>query len=104
MNHLKLTGHQPSSNIKDNRKVFKDLRQCYNCEMQFDGYYNLMAHRKKTHPSNRKCRNFPDTCQRGDTCWYRHTEPMETESSVTNEEHNSIATFVITLVQTKTRS
>ena len=89
MNHLKLTGHQPSSNKNDNRKVFKDFRQCYNCEMQFDGYHNLMTHRKKTHPSNRKCRNFPGTCQRGDTCWYRHTEPMETESSTTNSEFPS---------------
>ena len=53
--------------------------------MEFDGYYDLMAHRKITHPSNKRCRNYPETCTFGSQCWYVHVEPMETEPSVINE-------------------
>ena len=83
--HLKLTGHQPSQSKQDNRRAFKDFRKCYTCEMEFDGYYNLMTHRNKTHPSNRKCKNYPGSCPHGSKCWFRHVEPMDSESSVTNE-------------------
>ena len=52
MKHLKLSGHQPSQSVKDKRKVFRDFRECYTCKMAFEGYYNLMNHRKKyTHPT-----------------------------------------------------
>ena len=61
------------------RKVFKDFKQCYTCKMEFDGYYNLMNHRKIVHPSKKKCRNFPANCTFGNDCWYVHTEPMEVD-------------------------
>ena len=78
MNHLKITSHQPSKEI-DRRKTFKDYKQCYTCSEEFDGYYNLMTHRKTVHPSNKKCRNFPMNCPFGANCWYKHEEPMETD-------------------------
>ena len=59
MNHLKHMGHAPSKAKKDNRQTFKDFKQCYTCKREFDGYWNLMTHRKQVHPSNRKCRNYP---------------------------------------------
>ena len=58
MKHLQVTGHQPRQGIKDKRKVFKDFKECYTCKMAFDGFFNLLNHRKKIHPSNKKCRNF----------------------------------------------
>ena len=76
MNHLKATGHQPSKNI-DKKKIFKDFKQCYTCRMEFDGFYNLMNHRKLVHPSNKKCKNFPGSCSFGNECWYVHEEAME---------------------------
>ena len=83
--HLKLTSHQPSQHIKDKRKLFDDYRQCYTCKMDFDGYYNLMNHRKKVHPSSKKCRNFPLNCSFGSECWYVHIEQeKENEDSLDN--------------------
>ena len=78
MKHLKTTGHQPSKNIKDKRKVFNDYKQCFTCKMDFDGFYNLMNHRKKVHPSSKKCRNFSSgNCPHGRECWYVHGEETE---------------------------
>ena len=76
LNHLKTTGHQPSKDL-DRKKVFNDYKQCYTCNMEFDGYFNLMNHRKVVHPSNKRCRNFPGSCTFGNECWYVHQEPME---------------------------
>ena len=81
MNHLKIMGHLPSKAEEDNRKTFKDFKQCFTCRKEFDGYWNLMMHRKSMHPSNRKCRNFPGTCTHGNDCWYLHVEDMETDQS-----------------------
>ena len=83
MKHLKATGHQPSPNIQNKRMVFQDYRQCYTCRLEFDGYWNLMTHRKHIHPSNKKCRNFPSgKCNFGVDCWYVHEEElMEVDES-----------------------
>ena len=62
MKHLKITSHQPSHTVEDKRKIFQDYKQCYTCKMDFDGFFNLMNHRKIVHPSNKKCRNFPGSC------------------------------------------
>ena len=89
LNHLKVAGHQPSENIKDKSKLFQDYRQCYTCKLGFDGYWNLMNHRKNIHPSNKKCRNFPGNCTRGDECWYVHAEElMDVDDSFTNDNDN----------------
>ena len=95
MNHLKLTGHQPSQDMLSKRKLYKEYKQCYTCEMEFDGYWNLMNHRKVAHPSNRKCRNFPDNCNFGSECWYVHDEKMDTgESGQKNAESvQSVSNF-----------
>jgi hypothetical protein len=46
--------------------------------MDFDGFYNLMNHRKKVHPSYKKCRNFSSgKCTFGVDCWYVHGEETE---------------------------
>ena len=69
MKHLKVSGHQPSPNIRDKRKVYQDYKQCYTCQLELDGYWNLMSHRKNVHPSNKKCRNFPGgKCSFGNGC------------------------------------
>ena len=75
MKHLKVTAHQPSKNVKDKRVLFEDYKQCYTCKMDFDGFYNLMNHRKSVHPSNKRCRNFlADGCSFKEECWYLHGE------------------------------
>ena len=87
MKHLKVTSHQPSKNVSDKRKVFEDYKQCYTCKMDFDGYYNLMNHRKIVHPSSKKCKNFPrGECNFGSGCWYVHDddEKMDTEDTFDN--------------------
>ena len=88
MKHLKTTGHQPSQTIKDKRKVIQDLKQCYTCKMEFDGFYNLMNHRKSVHPSNKKCRNFPGDCKFSSDCWYVHSEQVDVEQSSENFKCN----------------
>jgi hypothetical protein len=80
--HLKVTSHQPSQNSEDKRKVFQDYRQCYTCKMDFDGFFNLMKHRKSVHPSSKKCRNFPGICTFDKDCWYVHDEKLDTEDKV----------------------
>ena len=77
MDHLKTTGHQPSPTIKNRKSLFKDYKQCYTCKKEFEGYWNLMNHRHSSHPSNKKCRNFPNDCKWGRKCWYMHEEPEE---------------------------
>ena len=37
-----------------------------------------MNHRKISHPSNKRCRNFPASCEFGNKCWYVHAEIMDT--------------------------
>ena len=74
--HLKATFHQPSQALKDS-SIELDLRQCYTCQLEFLGYKNLMNHRKKTDPSNRKCKNFPNgKCIFNEHCWYVHEESL----------------------------
>ena len=80
MNHLKVSSHQPSKSL-DKRKIFKDYRQCYTCHLEFDGYLNLMNHRKQVNPSNKKCRNFPVSCKHGSLCWYVHDESKSSDGS-----------------------
>ena len=88
MNHLKIKSHQPSPTIKDKRKVFQDYRRCYTCDLEVDGYVNLMNHRNNVHPSKKKCRNFPGgKCTWGKTCWYVHSEElMDVDESFKQEE------------------
>ena len=46
--------------------------------MDFNGFKNLMNHRKSVHPSNQKCWDFKQgECTRGQTCWYVHGEVSE---------------------------
>ena len=88
MKHLKLTAHQPSPKIKDKKKLFQDYRRCYTCDLEVDGYWNLMNHRKTEHPSNKKCRNFPDgNYTFGKDCWYVHAEElMDVDESFKQDE------------------
>ena len=68
--HIKETSHKPGDNVKNLRLVYEDYRRCYTCDLEFDGYLNLMNHRKVSHPSNKKCRFFPDgKCNYGIQCW-----------------------------------
>ena len=50
------------------------------CMIVIDVTHNLMNHRRDVHPSRRKCQNFPASCAWGNTCWYKHEEPMEIDS------------------------
>ena len=77
MKHLKISAHQPSPTIQEKKKLFSEYKQCYTCKLEFDGYWSLMNHRKIVHPSNKKCRNFPDgKCTFGKDCWYVHEENL----------------------------
>ena len=69
--HLDRAGHRPS--------IYKET--CYDCEEEFDGYYELMNHRKSKHPSTKTCRYFKkDACIfSSEVCWYRHGETLEVE-------------------------
>ena len=79
LKHLRVTGHQPSNAVNDKAKNAIDFKECYTCKMQFNGYYNLMEHRKNVHPSSKKCRNYPASCTFGEKCWYVHEQPMEVD-------------------------
>ena len=85
MKHLKITSHQPSPTINNRKALFLDYKQCYTCKQEFDGYWNLMNHRKIHHPSNKKCNKFPQSCTRGKTCWYVHDEDNELEQNIETE-------------------
>ena len=92
MKHLKLTTHQPSHKIKDKRALYLDYKQCYTCKMEFEGYWNLMNHRKIMHPSNKKCRNFPlNSCTFGSECWYVHEETLNLPNQSNVEEIPSVS-------------
>ena len=88
INHLKILGHQPSENIKDKCKMFVDYKQCYTCKLEFDGYWNLMEHRKDVHPSRKRCKYYPDgKCLRGTKCWFVHEEQlMDVDESFSSQE------------------
>ena len=93
--HLRLTSHQPSQNIQDKKSIFPDCKQCYTCKIEFNGYWNLMNHRKSAHPSNKKCRNFPDgKCNFAENCWYVHEEElMDVDESFRSENEVDEAHF-----------
>ena len=86
MKHLKLTSHNPSQSI-EKKKLFNDYKKCYTCNLECDGYLNLMNHRKEVHPSRKKCRNFPNgDCIYGQGCWYVHEEQlMDVDESVNGD-------------------
>ena len=52
-NHLKITSHQPSKTVVDRKSIFLDYMKCYTCQLEFEGYKNLMEHRKNSHPSKK---------------------------------------------------
>ena len=85
MNHLKCMGHAPSKAEKDNRQIFKDFKQCHTCKREFDGFWNLMTHKKNAHPSKKRCRNFPGSCKHGKSCWWVHVEDMEIDQESENK-------------------
>ena len=90
INHLKITGHQPSKSM-DLKRFFSEYKQCYTCKMEFDGYYKLMDHRKGVHPSNKICNKFPNNCSRGKTCWYKHPdEPMDVDQAPTDTPKSAV--------------
>ena len=86
MTHLKFSAHQPSINVKDKRRVFRDYKQCYTCKMDFDGFHNLMSHRNKVHPSNKQCKKYADGfCPRDEKeCWYVHRDENYSKSMFEN--------------------
>ena len=87
INHLKLTGHQPSKSIQHAKSK---ITNCYTCKEEFTSYWNLMNHRNQKHPSNKTCRYFlKNECIHGRKCWYRHIEPMEVDE-VSNQNKNSV--------------
>ena len=88
MKHLKITSHQPNPTIRDRKSLFIDYKKCFTCKQEFDGYWNLMQHRKNYHPSNRKCRNFPENCTFGSACWYVHTDEMDVDNNAKTEKFN----------------
>ena len=84
-----MAGHQPSKGL-EKKKTFNEYKQCFTCKMEFDGYYNLMNHRKTVHPSNKKCRNFPKSRTFGKECWYVHSdEPMEVDINEPKVSHSN---------------
>ena len=92
MKHLKLTSHQPSQAISNRRLLYSDYRQCYTCKLEFEGYHNLMNHRRDIHPSNKKCYLFSDgKCPRDNKkCWYVHEEQlMEVDESFQSENQET---------------
>ena len=69
--HLKKTGHQPS---EATRRQTNEIRKCYTCKEEFEGYISMMNHRFNKHPSNNVCKNLP-TCTgwvNSNKCWYVH--------------------------------
>ena len=54
--HLKKKGHQPSESAI---RQSNEIRKCYTCRKEFEGYTAMMNHRYKNHPSNKVCKNIP---------------------------------------------
>ena len=69
--------------------------------MEFDGFNNLMNHRKIVHPSKKKCRNFPTNCTFGNDCWYVHHEPMETDEQTSDVNEGNSWNFKCNLCEEK---
>ena len=67
----------------------KEIKECYTCKLKFVGYYNLMDHRKSSHPSNRKCRNYPGSCRFDTRCWYVHEDKVVKEQETNSKTPNS---------------
>ena len=53
---------------------------CYTCKEKFNIFSELITHRRNTHPSNKKCRYFPD-CSWGEECLYLHVENIQQDIS-----------------------
>lgn len=83
--HLeKSPGHKPS------QKSY----ECRNCNETFNSYYNLMTHRKVTHPTKKTCRYYNEgKCSfSADVCWYSH-ETHENKEENEHEERNETQDF-----------
>ena len=67
--HLRRSGHIASD--------FQE--ECYTCKNKFKSYWHLMNHRKREHPSNKRCRYFlQNECVFDEMdCWYKHVNVHE---------------------------
>ena len=76
--HLERSQHRPS----EQREI------CYTCENEFQGYFQLMNHRKIEHPSSKICRYFKtNSClfDKND-CWYKHPSEEEVLKQIKQDE------------------
>ena len=44
---------------------------CYTCKLKFKTFSDMIKHRREQHPSQRKCKNFPN-CVWKEKCLYMH--------------------------------
>ena len=56
---------------------------CFTCKDAFKTFSEMIEHRSVTHPSTKKCSNFPN-CERGDLCLYKH---KGSKNDATQENH-----------------
>ena len=59
-------------------KHIQDIHRitCFTCRDTFESFGKMIDHRRIKHPSNRKCKWFPE-CERGETCLYKHETAVE---------------------------
>ena len=82
MNHCKKSpGHQPCN--QKQRLGQTGVVECYTCKEEFKSYHDLMNHRKKAHPSKKKCRYYiKGECNfSSEECWYIHENVVKEDSS-----------------------
>ena len=82
MNHCKKSpGHQPCT--QKQRLGQTGVVECYTCKEEFRSYHDLMNHRKKAHPSKKKCRYYlKGECDfSSEECWYIHENVIKEDSS-----------------------
>ena len=86
---MKKTGHQPS---EASRRQTNELRTCYTCKSEFEGYIALMDHRADKHPSNKPCNKIPecDGWVNGKKCWYVHPDPTSNQNPHIVEQETEI--------------
>ena len=86
--HLKKKGHQPSESAT---RQTNEIRKCFTCRKEFEGYTAMMNHRYKNHPSNKICKNIPNCTGwvNGNRCWYVHPE-LSTSADKETQNTSSI--------------
>ena len=88
--HINIMHHEKANNVDS---ALGDTLKCRVCGEEFSEWWNLMHHRRDSHPEKRRqCKNYLENrCQYTDKeCWWSHEEVQKKRGEITERVVNNV--------------